>query len=100
MIELFKEILPLLQKLAPSFATIIGSPGAGLATSFALSLLGNKFGVNPNEIAKLPKAIKDDPECHDKLCHLEEAFGEWFEKNGKQNNFPKKGINIKVEWDK
>lgn len=98
--QILQDIFPILEKVAPTFATALGSPIAGVASTFALSILANKFGLNPKDVAKLPEVINADPECNDKLCEIENTFADWFKNNAQQIKSPSKAeINVKVEWD-
>ena len=60
------ELLGLVKNIAPSIATALGSPLAGMA----VSALAQRFGVE-DEVEAVTKAIKTDPEAAMKLKQLE-----------------------------
>ena len=60
------ELLSLVKGIAPSIATALGSPLAGMA----VSALAERFGVE-DEVEAVTKAIKADPEAAMKLKQLE-----------------------------
>mgnify|MGYP000276319033 CR=1 FL=1 len=60
------ELLGLVKNIAPSIATALGSPLAGMA----VSALAERFGVE-DEVEAVTKAIKADPEAAIKLKQLE-----------------------------
>ena len=60
------ELLSLVKGIAPSIATALGSPLAGMA----VSALAERFGVE-NQVEAVTKAIKADPEAAMKLKQLE-----------------------------
>ena len=60
------ELLSLVKGIAPSIATALGSPLAGMA----VSALAERFGVE-DEVEAVTKAIKADPESAMKLKQLE-----------------------------
>ena len=60
------ELLGLVKGIAPSIATALGSPLAGMA----VSALAERFGVE-DEVEAVTKAIKADPEAAMKLKQLE-----------------------------
>ena len=60
------ELLGLVKNIAPSIATALGSPLAGMA----VSALAERFGVE-DEVEAVTKAIKSDPEAAIKLKQLE-----------------------------
>ena len=60
------ELLGLVKNIAPSIATALGSPLAGMA----VSALAQRFGVE-DEVEAVTKAIKADPEAAMKLKQLE-----------------------------
>lgn len=98
--EMFIDVLPLLHRLAPTIAGVIGSPIVSAATTFAMSLLSEKFGIDPKDIGKLPNAIVNDPECTNKLCQLESAFSEWLQNRSFNLKMPNKAeFSVKLEWD-
>jgi len=60
------ELLGLVKNIAPSIATALGSPLAGMA----VTALAQRFGVE-DEVEAVTKAIKADPEAAIKLKQLE-----------------------------
>lgn len=102
---MFKELLgaafPLIEKAAPVIAGVLGSPGAGLAANWVISLLANKFGVHPSDLPSLSSTIMSDPDCDGKLCDLETSFSDWFKNLNFQPlvKLPSKAeLHVKIEW--
>lgn len=60
------ELLGLVKNIAPSIATALGSPLAGMA----VTALAQRFGVE-DEVEAVTRAIKADPEAAIKLKQLE-----------------------------
>lgn len=60
------DLIAMVSKFAPSIATALGSPLAGMA----VSALAERFGVE-DEVEAVTKAIKADPESAIKLQQLE-----------------------------
>jgi hypothetical protein len=71
--EIFKEILPILSRFAPSIASAIGGP-VGLAAGFVLPLLSHAFESHPSDFSELIKKITSDPHACDKLDKLEKEY--------------------------
>lgn len=98
--EVLKTALPIIQKSAPFVASMLGSPAAGVGTSWAMSLLANAFGIKPAQIEDLSDTICNDPDAHNKLCNLEESFVHWFADNAKPTKpLSNAEVNIKLSWD-
>lgn len=72
------ELLPFVEKTAPAIARILGLNSVAGGTPWAIYLLSKAFGLNLNEIDKLPQAIADDPDSDRKLHEIEESFSDWF----------------------
>jgi hypothetical protein len=97
--DILAEVFPIIQKVAPTFATALGSPGAGLATTFALSMLAKEFGVNPGDVHQLVTCISGDPDCNSKLSNIESEFSGWIKNSGLQITPPSKiEMSLKLEW--
>lgn len=93
--EMLGESFALLEKFAPSIASAIGSPAAGTATMFGLNLLSSAFGVPANNLGS---ALTTSHDCSDRLCQLEETFGQWFKNNSGQIRLPST-VEIKISWN-
>lgn len=95
----FKEVLgdsfSILEKLAPTIATAIGSPVAGTAAMFGLNLLSNAFGVPPHGLSN---ALSTSPDASDRLTKLESTFSDWFKANNGGARWPS-SVEIKITWN-
>jgi hypothetical protein len=58
--DVFREVLPLIQRVAPSVAAAIGGP-IGMAADYIFPVLADAFGVSTSE----PKAVVDAILSHD-----------------------------------
>lgn len=96
--ELLKDVFPLIQKSAPTIASALGSPALGIPAMWALSLIGNKFGIDVQHTdpQELVKVMTSDPQCTDKLCQLENHFAEWFK--GSEIKISEAEVNIKIKF--
>lgn len=99
---MFKEILgeafPVIQKFAPIIAGAIGSPAAGVASSFAFNLIASAFGLNPGA-KDAGNLILSHPQTEETLTNLENTFSEWFKNNSEQFRMPSSvEINVKLNW--
>lgn len=96
--DILGEVFPVIEKAAPIFASVLGSPLAGGATSIALNLLGTAFGVNPAQIEDLKTAIKSNPRSEDIIGRLEDMFSAWIKSNGDMIMPRRLEVNVKLEW--
>jgi hypothetical protein len=99
---MFKDLLgdafPIIEKVAPVIAGILGSPVEGVAAQYVITALGNAFGIAPKEISHLGDAIVNEPLAQDKLSILESVLPQLFAKNSLK--FPSHvEISIKADWD-
>lgn len=99
--EILSQLLPLIEKLAPSIAKALGLNSIANATPWALYLLAKTFGLKLNELQHLPEAIANDPESSDKLQYLEDSFSEWFVNNSTEmtKRLSDLEIHVKVSFD-
>ena len=100
---MFKEILgeafPIIEKVAPVIASVIGSPVAGAATMIGLNILGNAFDVDPGDIKKLSDVIVSNPHAPDRIASLESQFSEFLQNNISKIPLPAKiNVNFTIEW--
>lgn len=78
--EILGESFNVISHTAPLLASALGSPAAGLAAKFAVSLLGHAFNVSSGEPEDIKKAM-DDLSTHEPnmlngiLRDLESKFG-------------------------
>jgi hypothetical protein len=79
--QILQDILPLIEKAAPAVAKALGLNALGSAAPWALYLISKAFGLNLNEVEKLPQAIIEDPESEKKLQQIEDSFADWFMDN-------------------
>ena len=68
--DIFKEALPVIEKVAPAIATALGSPVAGVA----ISCLAKMFNGDEKDLSKLAECILSDENVQDKLCKVEEDY--------------------------
>jgi len=68
--EIFKDVLPIIEKAAPTIGGIIGGP-AGVATSFVITLLAKAFDAHPHDAKHVAECIMCDPSAEIKLKQLE-----------------------------
>jgi hypothetical protein len=68
--ELFIDVFPIIEKVAPIVATALGGPYAATA-SIAINLLSKAFGSSEHDIPSLVKNIIDDPDSHKKLLDVQ-----------------------------
>lgn len=96
--DIVSSALPVIEKSAPVLASTIGSPLAGIGTSFAVSLLAHAFNIEPDKLTDLSNAITNDPQACDKLCELEKNFKHIFKHMPAMPSMAE--VNIKLTWDK
>lgn len=101
--QLLNEVVPFVEKAAPAVARILGLNSLAGGTPWAVYLLSKAFGLNLQEVDKLPQAIADDPDSDKKLHELEESFSDWFldqtkdiARNVKVSNLE---VNFKLSFD-
>lgn len=100
---LLQEVLPIIEKTAPTIAKALGFSGLSGVAPWAVYLLSKAFGVKMDEVEKLPNAISSDPAYCDKLCQVEKTFSKFVGKSGmelpKNFNLTNAEINIKLSFD-
>jgi hypothetical protein len=69
--EIFKDVLPIIEKAAPSIGAIIGGP-AGIATTFIINMLAKTFDAKPDDVKHIADCIMCDPSAELKLKQLEQ----------------------------
>ena len=98
--QIFREILPVLQKFAPTLAAIVGGP-AGIATGFVIPLLANAFKLDfkPGSLSGLVSSILSASDAPEKLNAIEKEHAPWLsammDETGK---LAKAEISVKLEW--
>ena len=99
--ELLGEAFPIIEKVAPLVASLVGSPIAGIASTVAISALGKAFGVSSSDVAQISQAITADPDgCSGKLANLESQFAEWFQNGATSLKMPSAvEVNVKMNWN-
>lgn len=101
---MFKQILgeafPLLEKVAPLIASVVGSPVAGSAAVVGMNLMANALGLNPANVEQVGPAILSHPEISSVLRSLESKFGPWLKSFNPTSAMPSSmKINIELMWD-
>lgn len=96
--QAFSDILPIIEKYAPSIGGALGGP-VGAAAGYVLPLLAGVFGGHAKDLSSIVKAISADSSAPDKLMQLEEAHGSVIGTlMNNLNALSKAEINIKLEW--
>lgn len=93
--DLLYDVLPVIEKTAPTIATALGSPAAGIA----IKVLCDSFGCSPNDIPNLIKNINEDS---DSLTKINNAEGDYLQKIAGlfASRFPlKASMTINLEWE-
>jgi hypothetical protein len=94
--ELLGEAFPLIEKFAPSVATLLGSPIAGAATSGAIAMLNLVFGgKEESTVANLATLVSQHPEVESKLKVIESFFSGLTQITGTPSNFE---FSLKIGW--
>jgi len=101
---MFKQILgeafPVLEKVAPLIASVVGTPAAGSAAVVGMNLLSNALGLNPANVEQVGPAILANPDANNILASLEDKFSVWFKNAVPQmKELSSMEINIKMTWD-
>ncbi len=71
--KVFCDLIPVVQKAAPTISTLLGSPVTGMIIGLFASIVGEN-ACEPDQIAS---AMKDDPYLFEKLQKLEATHGKW-----------------------
>lgn len=97
--ELFNDVLPVLEKFAPSIGAAIGGPFA-LAAGYAVPLLASAFDTHPSNIKQIVEKIIQDPDAAKmKLENMENEYGDWITSLMRSvNNLLKAEVNVRLEW--
>jgi hypothetical protein len=62
----FADAMPIIERVSPALATVIGGPG-GAALGYVLPLLAHAFGTHPTDIKGLIAAMANDPDVETKI---------------------------------
>lgn len=96
--ESFSEVLPLIERAAPTLAGAIGGP-IGAAAGYVIPILASVFSPNSGSISDIVNQIKGDPDATIKLNALEQNHGDWINSLMKDvNKLATAEINIKLAW--
>jgi len=97
---MFKEILPLIQEVAPFVAKVITHPYETILP-LAVNLLSKAFDSNGKDLDKLAKKISEDPQASVKLYEVQSKMPEEIKKYVKESlRLPDEAeVNIKIKWD-
>jgi hypothetical protein len=93
MIHLLADVMPILLKAAPTIASVVGSPIAGVG----INLLENALGVEHGDIAGLVGKIAD-PGSEHVLSDLDSQHSSWLTQLLKVKMPSSIEINIKFNW--
>lgn len=96
--EIFKDALPIIEKVAPTVAGAIGGP-FGIAAGYVIPILSSAFGSDAGHLDKLASNIFADPGAEDKLKNIENQYGNWI--SGLMmsvNHLADAEINVKLKW--
>lgn len=96
MLKLLADIAPILLKSAPTIATALGSPLAGIA----MTLVSTMFGTDEKDPNSLIKKVMDDvPTANSIFQELECKHGGVFQKLlNSTDTLSSAEINIKLTW--
>lgn len=101
--KISQELLPLIEKAAPSIAKVLGLGSFSELAPWAIYLLTKAFGISMDQVHKLPDAMSIDPKCNDKLCQIDKSFSQIFDKDTialtKNLNLSNIEINVKLNFD-
>jgi alkyl hydroperoxide reductase subunit AhpF len=92
---IFKDISPLLLKVAPTIATALGSPIAGIA----LQILANKFGGDVVNPAALVNTISNHPNAGHILTEAENDHASVLKSLLSDNKIKSVEMNFKVNMN-
>ena len=96
--ELFSDVLPLIQKVAPTIGAAIGGP-IGLAAGYVIPVLANAFDAHPTNVKQLVSNILADPNAQSKLQDIESEHANWLSSlMDSVNNLSHAEVNIKLDW--
>ena len=93
--DLLHDVLPVIEKTAPTIATALGSPAAGIA----VKVLCDSFGCSNNDIPNLISNIQQDSDANSKITNAE---GDYLQKIAGlfASRFPlKASLTINLEWE-
>jgi hypothetical protein len=97
-VEGLKDALPIVERFAPTLASVLGGV-PGLAATSALSLLGAAFGSDTSDFHKLATTILSDSNVQDKLQNLEKIHSAWLPFSDNLKKLTKAEVHINLEWD-
>jgi hypothetical protein len=98
--ELLSDALPIIERFAPTIATVIGGPFGFLSGSI-IPILTSAFGVKTGDLKSLASNILNDPDAQNKLATLENNHGDLLSSilnSPSINNLANAEINIKLAW--
>lgn len=72
----FCDLLPIIEKAAPTISTLLGQPVVGTI----IGLFAGLFGANACKQEEIAGAMKADPDLFAKLSRLDSTHGEWLKK--------------------
>lgn len=96
--EVFREALPVIQRVAPSVAAAIGGP-IGMAADYIFPILANAFGVSTAEPTQVVQAILSHDGSENTLAKVEQEHCDVL--CGIMNSMThlsQAEINIKLSW--
>ena len=71
--KIFCDVIPVVQKAAPTISTLLGSPVTGMIIGLFASLVGE----NACDEHQIASAMRDDPDLFAKLQKLEATHSKW-----------------------
>jgi len=96
--SVFKEVLPIIHRCAPTIANAIGGP-SGLVVNFIIPILAKAFNSDVHNISDIVKNIRGDEEASTKLQTIEQEHGEFVrELIAQMNHIESAELNVKINW--
>lgn len=96
--EVFQDVLPIIQRVAPSVASALGGPFT-LAANYILPILSSAFGVNTQEPKDVVQAILSHDGYENTLAKVEEDHCDVLcGLMNSVNHLTQAEINIKLSW--
>lgn len=98
--DLLGEAFPVIEKFAPTIATVLGSPLAGTATYVAMNALRSAFNLKDAAPSQIVSEISSNSQSESILKNMENNFAEMFKNSGILVKMPSSiEINLKMSWE-
>ena len=95
---IFQEVLPIIQRVAPSVAAALGGP-ITMAAEYILPILTQAFGINSGDPHDVVQAILSHDGSENTLAKVEEEHSDVLcGLMNSMNHLSQAEINIKLSW--